>query len=186
MSFIVGLREQHPSLLILCPLIAHLTLMALKLACEFLTKGGTFVTKVFRSKDYQPLIWIFQQFFNKVQSTKPQASRNESAEIFVVCQGQWQSRAHQRGKIFQPQAFKHCFISLPGFLAPDKIDSKFFDPKHAFKEVDVQAKTVRELIPVKKPKVCTFQLIVRSMQRSCSVKTQTTKPMCLTKSAFDE
>ena len=41
-----------------------------------------------------------------------------------------------------------------GFLAPDKIDSKFFDPKHAFKEVEVQAKTVKELIPVKKPKVC--------------------------------
>ncbi|KAG7251501.1 hypothetical protein CRUP_000802, partial [Coryphaenoides rupestris] len=33
-----------------------------------------------------------------------------------------------------------------------KIDSKFFDPKHAFKEVVVQAKTVKELIPVKKPK----------------------------------
>lgn len=53
---------------------------------------------------------------------------------------------------------------MPGFLAPDKIDSKFFDPKHAFKEVEVQAKTVRELIPVKKPKACALYDVILDEQ----------------------
>ena len=94
----------------------ELVLSSLKLAASFLKRGGTFVTKVFRSADYNSLLWVFNKFFDKVEATKPIASRNVSAEIFVVCLG---------------------------FIAPKFIDEKLFSVNHVFKETEADLATTQ-------------------------------------------
>lgn len=87
----------------------ELALHAMKVATETLRRGGTFITKIFRSKDYNALMYVANQLFTKVESNKPQSSRQTSAEIFMVC---------------------------TGYKCPDKIDPRLLDPKYALEECE--------------------------------------------------
>ncbi|KAK4772637.1 hypothetical protein SAY86_014412 [Trapa natans] len=82
-----------------------LVIDAVKLATQFLAPKGNFVTKVFRSQDYNSVIYCLKQLFEKVEVDKPAASRSTSAEIFV--------------------------LGLK-YKAPAKIDPRLLDVKHLF------------------------------------------------------
>ena len=108
----------------------ELSLHALKIAATVLRKGGTFLTKVFRSKDYNSFLFVLNQLFTKVEAQKPSSSRAQSAEIFMVCLG---------------------------FKAPDMIDPKFFDPKYVFEDItgskaqgDQQIEAAQQITSLKK------------------------------------
>ena len=119
----------------------ELSLHALKLATQILRKGGTFVTKVFRSKDYNSYLFVLNQLFTRVESSKPSASRSQSAEIFMVCMG-----------------FKAGVI-----------DERLLDPKYAFEDISgfngsglaadasQQISSLKKLIDTKKKKALGYE-----------------------------
>ncbi|XP_065865859.1 adoMet-dependent rRNA methyltransferase spb1 [Euphorbia lathyris] len=103
-----------------------LVIDAVKLATQFLAPKGTFVTKVFRSQDYNSVLYCLHQLFEKVEVDKPAASRSASAEIFV--------------------------LGLK-YKAPAKIDPRLLDVKHLFQGfLEPQRKVVEDVLRPTKQK----------------------------------
>jgi 23S rRNA (uridine2552-2'-O)-methyltransferase len=57
---------------------------ALEIASELLVTGGNFVAKLFQGPDFQNALQATKARFSKVRIIKPQASRRESYEVFLV------------------------------------------------------------------------------------------------------
>ncbi len=58
---------------------------ALKVAEAFLKPGGNFVVKVFRGDLYDTFLDTIRKRFGYVRAYTPEASRKQSAEIYLIC-----------------------------------------------------------------------------------------------------
>jgi 23S rRNA (uridine2552-2'-O)-methyltransferase len=64
--------------------IAHLVELAVEFAENHLTPGGALVCKVFHGSGHSQLVKLFKERFRVVKPIKPKASRDKSAETFLV------------------------------------------------------------------------------------------------------
>lgn len=67
--------------------IAHLVELALDFAAAHLKPDGVLVAKLFHGSGYGQLVRLFKDRFREVRPFKPKASRDRSAETFVVGRG---------------------------------------------------------------------------------------------------
>jgi 23S rRNA (uridine2552-2'-O)-methyltransferase len=65
----------------------ELTLTAARLTGGFLRKGGNAMFKVFDGERFTEIRAVLSAQFQKVQITKPKASRRASSELYLVCFG---------------------------------------------------------------------------------------------------
>ena len=64
--------------------IAHLVELAVEFALQHLQRDGALVCKVFHGSGYSQLVKLFKDSFRVVKPIKPKASRDKSAETFLV------------------------------------------------------------------------------------------------------
>lgn len=64
--------------------VSHLVELAVEFALRHLQRDGALVCKVFHGSGYSQLVALFKQSFRIVKPVKPKASRDKSAETFLV------------------------------------------------------------------------------------------------------
>ena len=67
--------------------IEHLVELAVDFACQHMKPEGVLVVKLFHGGAHTPILQLFKQTFALVKQIKPKASRDKSAEVFLVGRG---------------------------------------------------------------------------------------------------
>jgi 23S rRNA (uridine2552-2'-O)-methyltransferase len=79
--------------------IEHLIELAIEFCGQHLKPGGTLVAKVFHGSGYSQLLERFKRAFRVVKPLKPKASRDKSAETFLVGIGLKFDRVDERADL---------------------------------------------------------------------------------------
>jgi 23S rRNA (uridine2552-2'-O)-methyltransferase len=61
--------------------------LAMDFAVKFLQPNGVFIVKVFQGEGFEPFVKLLRQHFEKVSTKKPDASRDESREVYLKAVG---------------------------------------------------------------------------------------------------
>jgi 23S rRNA (uridine2552-2'-O)-methyltransferase len=64
--------------------MADLVELAVEFACKHIKPQGALVCKAFHGSGYSQLVKLFKMTFRAVKPIKPKASRDKSAETFLV------------------------------------------------------------------------------------------------------
>ncbi|CAM5216206.1 Ribosomal RNA large subunit methyltransferase E OS=Castellaniella defragrans OX=75697 GN=rlmE PE=3 SV=1 [Castellaniella defragrans] len=67
--------------------IAHVCELAMEFACGHLKPEGALIVKAFHGSGFSQIVQTFKQHFVRVVERKPKASRDESAETYLVARG---------------------------------------------------------------------------------------------------
>jgi 23S rRNA (uridine2552-2'-O)-methyltransferase len=82
----------------------ELVAMVFDFTLPLLSPGGAFVTKMFQGRGIEGIVNAAKSRFSRVQRFSPDASRNSSSEVFLVCRNKLPSpRQVARGKSVQQQ-----------------------------------------------------------------------------------
>jgi 23S rRNA (uridine2552-2'-O)-methyltransferase len=77
--------------------IAHVCELAMDFACGHLKPDGVLIVKAFHGSGFSQIVQTFKQHFVRVVERKPKASRDESAETYLVARGLKSPRGRPEG-----------------------------------------------------------------------------------------
>tara|TARA_Y100000814_G_scaffold87497_1_gene59036 strand:- start:62 stop:859 length:798 start_codon:yes stop_codon:yes gene_type:complete len=111
----------------------ELVAMVFDFTLPLLTPGGSFVTKIFQGTGIEGVVNAAKQRFSRVQRFSPDASRNSSSEVFLVCKNKLpRPKKGSRGKSVAQELDSH--LESEGIIQ-SKTEEKSGDIKSGFRRV---------------------------------------------------